>query len=80
MVDNHLDWQNWFHFLIIELGLLVILIDCIVFLSPKKCVESFFPCRARLRNSLPIECFLLTYDLNEFKSRTEIHPLTVGSF
>ena len=28
-------------------------------------VNSFFPCRTRLWNSLPIECFLLTDDLND---------------
>ena len=32
--DVHLNWLNWFHFLILEGGLLVILIDCIIFLSP----------------------------------------------
>ena len=31
-------------------------------------VNSFFPCTARLWNSLPIECFPLTYDLSGFKS------------
>ena len=34
LVDVHLNWLNWFHFLILEVGLLVIPIDCIVFLSP----------------------------------------------
>ena len=43
-------------------------------------VNSFFPRLARLWNSLPIECFPLTYDLNGFKSRTNRHLLTVGSF
>ena len=32
-------------------------------------VNSFFPRTARLWNSLPIECFPLTYDLNGFQSR-----------
>ena len=32
-------------------------------------VYSFFPRTARLWNSLPIECFFLTYDLGGFKSR-----------
>ena len=32
-------------------------------------VNSFFPHIARLWNSLPIECFPLTYDLSGFKSR-----------
>ena len=35
---------------------------------------------ARLWNSLPIECFPLTYDLNSFKSRINRHLLTEGSF
>ena len=29
---------------------------------------------------LPMECFLLTYDLNSFKPRLERHLLLVGSF
>ena len=40
-------------------------------------VNSFFP---RLWNSLPIECFPLTYDLSDFKSRITRYLLTVGSF
>ena len=43
-------------------------------------VNSFFPCTARLWNSLPIECFPLTYDLSGFKSRINRCLLTVGSF
>ena len=42
--------------------------------------NSFFSRTARLWNSLPIECFPLTYDLNGFKSRINRHLLTVGSF
>ena len=42
-------------------------------------VNSFFPRTARLWNSLPIECFPLTYNLNGFKSRINRHLLTVGS-
>ena len=34
MVDVHLKRLNWFHFLIHGGGLLVILIDCMTFLSP----------------------------------------------
>ena len=34
LVDVHLNWLNWFHFLILKVGLLVILVDCTVFLSP----------------------------------------------
>ena len=35
-------------------------------------VNSFFPRTERLWNSLPIECFPLTYDLKGLKSR--MHP------
>ena len=43
-------------------------------------VNSFFSRTARLWNSLPIECFPLTYGLSGFKSRINIYLLTVGSF
>ena len=43
-------------------------------------VNSFFARTARLWNSLPTECFLLTYNLNGFKSRINRHLLIVGSF
>ena len=43
-------------------------------------VNSFFPHTARLWNSLPIECFPLTYDLNDFKSRINRYLITLGSF
>ena len=42
-------------------------------------VNSFFPRTAKLWNSLPIECFPLTYGLSGFKSRINRHLLTVGS-
>ena len=35
---------------------------------------------SKLWNSLPMECFPLTYDLSGFKSRINSHLLTVGSF
>ena len=43
-------------------------------------VNSFFSHTARLWNSVPIECFPLTYDLSGFKSRINRHLLSVGSF
>ena len=43
-------------------------------------VNSFFPCTAKIWDSLPIEFFPLTYDLSGFKSRINRHLLTVGSF
>ena len=43
-------------------------------------VNSFFHRMTKLWNSLPIECFPLTYDLSGFKSRINRRLLTVGSF
>ena len=43
-------------------------------------VNSFFPRKARLWNSLPIEYVPLTYDLSGFKSGINRYLLTVGSF
>ena len=34
LVDVLQNWLNWFHFLFLEGGLLVILMDCMIFLSP----------------------------------------------
>ena len=34
LVDVLLNWLNWFHFLILEGGLLIVLIVCMIFLSP----------------------------------------------
>ena len=42
------------------------------------CVNSFFPRTAGLWNSLPIECFPLTYDLNGFTPRINRNLLSVG--
>ena len=44
------------------------------------CQHFFFPRTAKLWNSLPIECFRLTYNLNGFNSWINRHLLTVGSF
>ena len=43
-------------------------------------VNSFFPNTARLCNSVPIECFPLTYDVNGFKSKINRHLSSAGSF
>ena len=40
-------------------------------------VNSFFPHIARLWNSLPIECFPVTYDVNAFKPRITRYLLYV---
>ena len=74
LVDVYLNWLNWSHFLIIMGGLLVIQMDCMIFVWP------FLSRTARLRNFLPIKCFPLTYDLSGFMSRINRHALTVGFF
>ena len=43
-------------------------------------VNSFFPCTARLWNSLPIECILLTFDLSGFTSRINRHWFFLNRF
>ena len=43
-------------------------------------INSFFPRRVKLWNSLPMECFPLTNDLSGFKSRINRHLLTEVSF
>ena len=43
-------------------------------------VNNFFPRTTKFWNSLPIECFPLTYDLNGFKARSNGHLLSVVSF
>ena len=65
-------------------GLLVILIGCMVFFTIPRCykdvsISSFLPRTARLLSFLPKECFVLTYDLNEFKWPNR-HLLALGSF
>ena len=85
LVDVHLNCLNCFHFLILEGGLLVILMmHCFSVTTPRYYkgvyVNSFFPLTARLGNSLRKECVYLTYDLSGFKSRTNRHFLTLGSF
>ena len=72
-------------FLILMGGLLVILISCMVFLSLfqnaiRMSMSTFFLRAAKLWNSLLAEWFLLTYDLNIFKSRVNRHLLFLGFF
>ena len=80
------NWLNWFHFLFLARGRSNRYSDRLHNFSvtiPRfykdAYVNSFFLCTARPWNSLPLECFLLTYDLNGFKSRNNRHLLTVGS-
>ena len=84
LVDILQNWLNWFHFLFLEGGQLIILIDCMIFLltfrNGAKTSMSTIPHTARLWNFLPIECFPLTYDLSGLKSRINRNLLTVVSF
>ena len=67
LVDLHQNWHNWFHFHILEEGLLVILIECMTFLSPfldvtRICTSTvFFPCTTRLWKLSA--CRMLSFDL-----------------
>ena len=51
---------------------------------PKCCkdvyVKNFFPCTARIQNSLPEECFPLTYNLNGFDSGVNRQLFSLGFF
>ena len=74
LVDVLQNWLSWFHSLFLEVGLLVILINFIIPRCYKDVyVNSPFPRTARLWNSLPVECFYLTYDLSGIKSRINKH-------
>ena len=71
-------------FLILKEGLLFVLIDCMIFchLSQmlQECLcQQFFSHTARLWNSLPIECFPLTYGLNGSKSKINMYLISTGS-
>ena len=85
LVDVCLNWLNCFLFVILVAVPLVIVIGCIIFLSPflDRCykdayVNSFFPCTARTWNSLPGECFSFIHDQTGFKSRVNRHFFTMG--
>ena len=81
LVDVHVNWLNCLHFLIIEVGPTRYSDRLHDFsIAIPRCykdvyVNSLFPRTARLWNFLPMECFPLTYDLNDFNNK---HLLTVG--
>ena len=83
MVDVHLNWLKYFHFLFLEVGLLVILIDCMILLVPfldvgRMWMSTVFFLAQLDSSSLPIECFPSTFDLNGFKPGIN-NLLTIGS-
>ena len=71
LIEVFQNWHNWFQFVFLERGLLLILIDCTIFLSPFLDATRMSMSRvsfcAKLDclpiNSLPKECFPLTYNL-----------------
>ena len=79
MVDVLQNWLNWFHFLFLVGGLLVILRVSMIFLSPFVDVTRMSMSTVSFLAQLPIKCFPLTYDLSGFRSRINRHLLTVGS-
>ena len=79
------NWLSWFRFISLEGGLLVVLIDCMIVLSPFLDVTRMsmltVPLLAWLTSGiLSLECFPLTYDLSGFKSTINTNLLTVSSF
>ena len=79
LVDVQLNWLNWFLVLFLEGGLFVILVDCMIFLSPFLDVTRMSMSTIPLThwNSLPTECFPLVYDLKFIINR---RLLCEGSF
>ena len=76
LIDIYLNWLNRFYVLILEGGLLVILIDCLILLSLFLDVTL----HVYTNSFSPKEYFPLTYGLNGIKSRINRYLLTVGSF
>ena len=85
-VDIHLNSLNYFCCIALEVDLLVILIDCMIFLSPFLDVTrmsiSTVSFLARLDSGVLClySCFPFTYDLNRFHSSINRHHLAVSSF
>ena len=93
LVDVHLNWLNWFHFLILVVGPLIIIISCMFFFffvtnlsQIPRCygdvfVIIFFPRTARLWYYLTVKCFPWTCDLNGLKFWTPfVFGFSLNSF
>ena len=78
LVDINLNWLNWFHFLILKVGLLVILIDCMILCHHSKKLEGCL-CQvcflAQLDSRIPClqNPFLWLMISAAFKSRISRH-------
>ena len=76
MADVHLNWLNWFQFVILKGDILAILIDYMIFLSPFLDVITMSMSKKNFLAQLDsgILClYNVTYDLNGFKSTINIH-------
>ena len=79
LIDVHLNWIKWFYLLFLAAPPLVVLIGCMIFLSPfldviRMSISTVsFSRTPRFWYSLHAECFPLTYYLNSFKSRVNRH-------
>ena len=84
LVDVHLNWLTWFLFLIPVGGLLVILIGCMILLSPFLDVvrTSMSPVSFLTQPNCGInaKCFPLNHDRYGLKFRVHRHPLSLDSF
>ena len=65
-------WINWFYFLILVGGLILILIDHMIFLLPSWCLYNYVTMQWQALECFAAECSL-TYDQNVFKSRVNWH-------
>ena len=76
------NWLNWFHFLFLEGGLHVTLIDCMIFLSPFLDVIKMSMSTVSFLAQLDSAYRMLSFDLESrwLKSRINRHLLTVGFF
>ena len=77
LINVHLHWLNWFHFVILLTSYYSDRLHDFTVIIPR-CykdvyINSFFPCKARIWNSLPAESFPLNYYLNGFKDRVKRH-------
>ena len=83
LVDVYLNWQNWLSFLILVGGPLVILIGCMIFLSPFLDVIRMSMSIAFFLQSLNFllpGCFPLMYNQNGLMSRVIRHFLFLSFF
>ena len=84
LVDVHLNWLNWFRFLILKVRPLAILIICMIFLSQFLDVIGISMSKVSFLPWLDpgiicLQCFPLIYDLNWLKSRIVTQLLSLHS-